>query len=122
VILKVNIGLCVQMTTLPAEQLFNMTRDVLLAHVDRVNLLQELGVRTAFHYRYNYLCIFKSPTSVGFKFTTPTAKNIVDNALTIYKRNLGLERERIAQRSREEQARAAAVADHEATVRFKANR
>ena len=107
------------MTTLP-EQLFNMPLDVLLAHADCEKFLRELGVRTSTHPRYTYLCI-KSPMR-EYNIATPTAKRIINNALTFYKHRLGLERERQETDRRLERERAREAADREATVRFKANR
>ena len=98
-----------------------MTADELLDHDDRVLYLQELGVRRSFHAK-GHLCIHKSSTSPGYNISTPTAKNIVDKALTSYKHSLGLERERQATERRLERERAREAADREATVRFKANR
>ena len=98
-----------------------MTADELLDHDDRVLYLQELGVRRSFHAK-GHLCIHKSSTSPGYNISTPTAKNIVEKALTSYKHCLRLERERIEARRHTERAIAADVADREAADRFQANR
>ena len=98
------------------------TVEQLLAFADRGQHLQLLGVHTSIHHKYNHVCIHKSPTSPGYNISTPTAKNIVDKALTSYKHSLGLERERQETDRRLERERAREAADREATVRFKANR
>ena len=99
-----------------------MTMAVLLTHADREQFLQELGVRTSIHPIRHHLCIYSSPHSRGVNISTPTAVNIVKNALAQYQFPFQLERERIAQRSREEQARAKAAEEAIATADFTARR
>ena len=107
-----------------AEQLLGeMTLDELLDHADRMQYLRELGVRTTFHAK-GHVCIHKSPTSKGVSVSTPTAKNIVANALNHYKILDPLQRQRvrIERRDRAERERAAEVVDRDAATRFRGNR
>ena len=101
-----------------------MTLAVLLTHADREQFLQELEVRTSIHHKYNHVCIHKSPTSPGYNISTPTAKNIVANALKHYKilDPLQRQRARIEARHRVERERAAEVVDRDAATRFRGNR
>ena len=110
------------MTTLPAEQLFNMPLAVLLGHADRVKFLRELGVRLSNHRKYSYLCIHNSSTSIGYNVRSIPAKRIINKALTSYKHLEELKRERQETNRRLERERASEVADLEATVRFKLKR
>ena len=100
----------------------NTTVAQLLAYDDREQHLQLMQLHTSIHHKHNHVCIHKSPTSPGYNISTPTAKNIVEKALTSYKHCLRLERERIEARRHAERAIAADEAVRDAAVRLKANR
>ena len=102
--------------------LAEMTIAVLLTHADREQFLQELGVRTSIHPIRHHLCIYSSPHSRGVNISTPTAKYIIDNALLNYQLPFRLERERIAQRRREERERAKAAEEATARADFTSRR